>query len=244
MYKFKKISIVVILSIITIFNFSSSLKVEAQYPVYLQNTNTGNNKVSNSFISSATKATLSQKAKAAKEAQTQKDNRAKEALKQVVMRPPWDNGEVYDSVQVLDENGVNENIRQMSRDSMDKKLVYINLTKQQFTALEDGNIVRQSSVTTGKNKFPTIQGEFQIWDKKYKYTLKAPSPEYGKYVLPVDYWMPFHKGYGMHDAPWRSVFGKSDYTYNGSHGCINMQNQDSRWLFEWSNIGTVVFISK
>lgn len=183
-------------------------------------------------------------AQKAREAQKQKDERAKQAEQQVAMRPPWDNGNIYDSVQEVDGSGVNENIRQMSRDSLDKKLVYINIAQQQFTALEDGQVVRQGSITSGKNKFSTIQGEFQIWDKKYKKVLRAPSPEYGNYELPVDFWMPFHKGYGLHDAWWRSKFGGQDYIYSGSHGCVNMQYPDSQWLFEWSNIGTTVFVSK
>jgi lipoprotein-anchoring transpeptidase ErfK/SrfK len=183
-------------------------------------------------------------AQKARDAQKQKDERAKLAEQQVAMRPPWDNGNVYESTQELDDSGVNETIRQMSRDSVDKKLVYINISKQQFTALDDGQIVRQGFIATGRTKFPTIQGEFQIWDKKYKKVLRAPSPEYGKYELPVDYWMPFHKGYGLHDAWWRSTFGGQDYVYNGSHGCVNMQYPDSQWLFEWSNIGTTVFVSK
>ena len=183
-------------------------------------------------------------AQKAREAQKQKDERAKQAIKQVSMRAPWDNGNVYDSVQELDESGVNESIRQMSRDVVDKKLVYININRQQFTALEDGQIVKQGNIATGKTKFPTIQGEFQIWDKKYKKILRAPTPEYGKYELPVDYWMPFHKGFGLHDAWWRSTFGGQNYLFNGSHGCINMQYSDSQWLFEWSNIGTTVFVSK
>jgi len=182
---------------------------------------------------------------AAAQARRLKDERGIQAEKQVVMRAPWDNGNIYDSVQELDEAGVNETIRQMSRDVVDKKLVYINLEKQQFTALEDGQVVRQSSnVTTGKNNFETIQGEFQIWNKDYKKILRSPSPRYGNYALAVDYWMPFHKGFGLHDAPWRSVFGNQNYKFSGSHGCVNMQYPDAEWLFQWSNIGTTIFVSK
>lgn len=191
-----------------------------------------------------TKAQIS-RTNAALQAKKIKDERGRQAAQQVVVRTPWDNGNVYDSVQELDESGVNETIRQMSRDVADQKLVYVNLAKQSFVALENGEIVRKSSsVTTGRNTFDTIQGEFQIWDKTYKKTLRAPSPKYGTYSLAVDYWMPFHKGYGLHDAPWRSVFGEQNYKVGGSHGCVNMQTPDAEWLFQWSNIGTTVFVSK
>ena len=31
-----------------------------------------------------------------------------------------------------------------------------------------------------------------------------------------------NSGIGLHDADWRSSFGGKIYTYNGSHGCINL----------------------
>jgi len=210
---------------------ASKYKSKYNY-TYKKTTNSGN------------KSTTKPVPQAPKETLKQKEDKARQAEQQVTMRPPWDNGNVYESTQEIDSSGVNDSIRQMSRDAIDKKLVYINISKQRFTALEDGNIVRQSAIATGRSKFSTIQGEFQIWDKKYKKILRAPSPEYGNYELPVDYWMPFHAGYGLHDAWWRSAFGGQDFVYNGSHGCVNMQYEDSRWLFEWSNIGTSVFISK
>jgi lipoprotein-anchoring transpeptidase ErfK/SrfK len=216
-----------------VINTSTALKYKSKYKY------TYKNKVNSENKPVATTAPA-----APKETQKQKDERAKLAEQQVSMRPPWDNGNLYDSVQEIDSSGVNETIRQMSRDAGDKKLVYINISRQQFTALSDGEIVRQSAITSGRSKFPTVQGEFQIWDKKYKKILRAPSPEYGDYELPVDFWMPFHKGYGLHDAWWRSAFGGKDFSYNGSHGCVNMQYEDSKWLFEWSNIGTTVFVSK
>ena len=34
--------------------------------------------------------------------------------------------------------------------------------------------------------------------------------------------MPFNNNVGMHDASWRSEFGRNIYKTNGSHGCINL----------------------
>lgn len=214
-------------------NTAIATKYKSKYNyTYKKTTNSGN------------QAAVKPASQKPKETVKQKEDKARQAEQQVVMRTPWDNGNLYESTQEIDSSGINESIRQMSRDAIDKKLVYINISKQQFTALEDGNIVRQSGIATGRNKFPTVQGEFQIWDKKYKKVLRSPSPEYGNYELPVDYWMPFHAGYGLHDAWWRSTFGEQNYAYNGSHGCVNMQYEDSKWIFEWSNIGTSVFISR
>ena len=39
--------------------------------------------------------------------------------------------------------------------------------------------------------------------------------------MPVDVFMPFNGGIGIHDASWRKTFGGNIYLTNGSHGCIN-----------------------
>ncbi|GAB4145033.1 MAG: hypothetical protein OHK0017_04200 [Patescibacteria group bacterium] len=152
-------------------------------------------------------------------------------------------GDVFSKKEVLDDKGINNSIRQMSIDSPDRKLVYVNISRQQYTALENGEIVRQTRITTGRSGFPTITGKFKVREKVYKKTLRAPSPAYGDYELDVDYWMPFHQAYGFHDAWWRSSFGGSDYVYNGSHGCVNMQKADVKWMFGWANVGTDVYVS-
>ena len=50
---------------------------------------------------------------------------------------------------------------------------------------------------------------------------KQPNGKY-EYESPVSYWMPFNKGIGLHDASWRSTFGRDIYINSGSHGCINL----------------------
>ncbi len=42
------------------------------------------------------------------------------------------------------------------------------------------------------------------------------------YSTPVNFWMPFNNNVGMHDATWRSEFGRNIYMTNGSHGCVNL----------------------
>ena len=61
------------------------------------------------------------------------------------------------------------------------------------------------------------------------------------YETPVDYWMPFvRKSIGFHDANWRSSFGGSIYTYNGSHGCINLPVDKAKELKGILQVGDVV----
>ena len=58
----------------------------------------------------------------------------------------------------------------------------------------------------------------------------------------VNYWMPFYLGYGLHDAPWRSVYGTQDYVGVGSHGCVNMPLYETSILYNWAEVGTKVVV--
>ena len=52
------------------------------------------------------------------------------------------------------------------------------------------------------------------------------------YETPVNFWMPFNGGEGLHDALWRGAFGGSIYRGGGSHGCVNLPYQTAKILFE------------
>lgn len=60
------------------------------------------------------------------------------------------------------------------------------------------------------------------------------------YAAPVDFWMPFNGGIGMHDATWRSRFGGEIYTYDGSHGCINCPYYLAEAIYDNIEAGTPV----
>jgi lipoprotein-anchoring transpeptidase ErfK/SrfK len=56
-------------------------------------------------------------------------------------------------------------------------------------------------------------------------------------------------GYFIHDAPWRSVFGKASQgdgrpgtNYGGTHGCVNVPYNAMRFLYGWAPIGTPVHV--
>lgn len=59
----------------------------------------------------------------------------------------------------------------------------------------------------------------------------------------VNYWLSFIGGsYGFHDATWRSYFGGYIYTYDGSHGCVNLPLWAAEKLYNNADDGTPVFI--
>lgn len=71
----------------------------------------------------------------------------------------------------------------------------------------------------------------------------------GKYLTGDDYktwvnkWMRLtNSGVGLHDAYWRSSFGGSIYTYDGSHGCINLPPKYAANLYNEISVGIPTII--
>ncbi|MBQ7703702.1 MAG: L,D-transpeptidase family protein [Firmicutes bacterium] len=72
-------------------------------------------------------------------------------------------------------------------------------------------------------------------------TKKVPKKE--EWDVTVNYWLAFvGSSYGFHDATWRSSFGGSIYTWDGSHGCVNLPYWAAEKLYYNCDDGTPVYI--
>lgn len=107
--------------------------------------------------------------------------------------------------------------------------VELNLTAQHLFFYKDGNLIVESDFVSGNlaKGWGTPAGSYPLTYKQRNATLKGEN-----YRTPVDYWMPFNGGIGMHDATWRSSFGGTIYKTNGSHGCINLPHNVAKKIFE------------
>lgn len=123
------------------------------------------------------------------------------------------------------------------------KVVVVNLSLQRLYAYENGTTIFPTAVpiTTGKRGFETVTGEFAVYLKERQHKMVSPFPGI-YYDDVVNYWMPFYLGYGLHDAPWRSVYGTQDYSAVGSHGCINIPLKETSILYNWAEVGTRVIV--
>lgn len=116
--------------------------------------------------------------------------------------------------------------------------IYISISSQHLWACSDKTNVQDTAVTTGAYSHGgTPVGNFRINSKQQNTYLTGRG-----YRSHVDYWMPFLRGYGLHDASWRSSFGGDSYKTVGSHGCVNMPPAAARTLYGWVNVGTTVTI--
>lgn len=122
-------------------------------------------------------------------------------------------------------------------DDIGDTYVEIDYTNQRMWFYKDGELLVDTPVVTGntskKNGSP--DGIYCIYNKEEKAVLKGED-----YKTPVDFWMPFCEGVGIHDSKWRSTYGGTIYKSDGSHGCINTPWEQAKIIFENISVGDPV----
>lgn len=127
------------------------------------------------------------------------------------------------------------------RDDIDGTYVEANLTQQHLWFYIDGELVIETDFVSGlpRDGRETATGVFMIPYKKSPETLTGDTWE-----EEVTYWMPFHDGQGLHDAPWRNEFGGNIYQSGGSHGCINLPPAAAAVIYENMQERMPIFLYK
>ncbi|PXV85590.1 putative peptidoglycan binding protein [Lachnotalea glycerini] len=129
--------------------------------------------------------------------------------------------------------------KQYGDDDVGNTYVEINLTAQHLFFYKDGNMVVDSDFVSGNltKNYGTPVGTYPIQYRQKDATLVGED-----YETSVSYWMPFNGNIGMHDASWRSDFGKDIYLKSGSHGCINLPPKVAKTIYEGISKGTAVIV--
>lgn len=115
--------------------------------------------------------------------------------------------------------------------------VEIDYTNQRMWYYKDGEMLVDTPIVTGNTSkdMASPVGIFALYYKEEMAILEGED-----YKTPVDFWMPFYGGVGIHDAKWRSNFGGTIYQTGGSHGCINTPWANAKIIFENISSGTPV----
>ena len=152
----------------------------------------------------------------------------KEALYQLLMSgesaersPVW-----YESAQTRDENDIGNTY------------VEIDYTNQRMWYYKDGVCLVETPVVTGNVSagMESPEGVFCLVYKEEDAILRGED-----YETPVEYWMPFYGGVGIHDADsWRTSYGGDIYKWSGSHGCINTPSAQAAIIYQNIEPGTPV----
>jgi lipoprotein-anchoring transpeptidase ErfK/SrfK len=111
--------------------------------------------------------------------------------------------------------------------------IEVDLSAQKLHAYQGGTLLQSFSISSGTSKYPTLPGEFKVYAKYTRYTMRGP----GYYLPDVPFSMFFFKGYSIHGTYWHRNFGTPM-----SHGCVNMETSAAEWLYGQAQIGTRVFV--
>jgi lipoprotein-anchoring transpeptidase ErfK/SrfK len=122
-----------------------------------------------------------------------------------------------------------------------QKYIEVNLSTQMLYAYENGALVRSFPISSGLAPNFTPVGEFEIMRKVYNMTYSwpyAPGNPANDYNLEnVKHNMEFTRYYYFHHAYWHNNFGNPM-----SHGCINLNWENSQWLYDWTDAGDRVWV--
>lgn len=111
--------------------------------------------------------------------------------------------------------------------------IEIDLSRQSVWAYTNGSLLVEALCVTGnvQEGYNTPTGVFFLIEKARNVDLKGYNKDGSMYSSFVNYWMRFYRGYGLHDALWRSNFGGNIYLTNGSHGCINLPFEKAEQIY-------------
>jgi lipoprotein-anchoring transpeptidase ErfK/SrfK len=139
-----------------------------------------------------------------------------------------------------------------------KQVLVVSLVEQAMRVYQNGVLVNSYHVTTGRQELPSLPGVWSVLDRKSPIIFTAAEPKGSPYWFPdtpINYAILYHYGgYFVHDAPWRADFGPGTqfphedasgttaYNFDGSHGCVNLQESDAGWVYAHTDWNTSIVI--
>lgn len=116
--------------------------------------------------------------------------------------------------------------------------VEVDIDNQKLTVYKEGEVVISTDVVTGNlNGFQTITGLYYAYNKETDQWMSGED-----YLVFSKYWIGIDGAYGLHDASWRTHFGKDFYVNGGSHGCVNIPVDAMPTIFETVEVGDAIIL--
>ncbi len=104
----------------------------------------------------------------------------------------------------------------------------VSIEEQKVKMYVGGECILNAPCVTGtKGVYDTPKGIFYS-------NFKAKDYHLSKYNCDVEYWVTVDGNVGLHDANWRTddEYTVGRYTWDGSHGCINLQEATAQTIYE------------
>lgn len=138
------------------------------------------------------------------------------------------------------------------------EVLVVSLVEQVLRYYENGKLVRSFYITSGQYDKPSVPGYWQIFDRESPTVFKSSEPQGSAFWYPdtkINFAMEYHAGgYFFHDSWWRVNYGvgtnfphydsggDESFAGDGSHGCINMAENDIAWLYPNSTYSAQVIM--
>jgi hypothetical protein len=137
-------------------------------------------------------------------------------------------------------------------------VLMVSMVEQAMRFYQDGKLVRAFYVTTGRVERPALPGVWTVQNRQAPTVFKSSDPPGSPYWYPdtpIHYAILYHwGGFFVHDAWWRVNFGPGtqfphydvggdeSFAGNGSHGCINVQENDAAWVYANTDWNTQIAV--
>jgi lipoprotein-anchoring transpeptidase ErfK/SrfK len=122
------------------------------------------------------------------------------------------------------------------------KVIKVDLSLQTVEALEDGKRIHQFDCVSGDQDHPTDRGLFAVMRKQHPYRSHA-------YNVQMNYAMFFtrdgkalHQYHGPLPLHVIRTLRSEVSDWFGSHGCVRLEEEDAKALYEWAAVGTRVHV--
>lgn len=136
-----------------------------------------------------------------------------------------------------------ETMQEISADSepIGSKKIVVDRSDQKLYAYDGDTLFMEETTSTGLDTSPTPRGEFVVFRKTPSRYMQGPLPGVSEdyYDLPGVPWTIYFtkEGAAIHGAYWHDKFGSQ-----WSHGCVNLDMEIARKLYEWADLGTRVVV--
>ncbi len=139
------------------------------------------------------------------------------------------------------------------------QVIVVSMVEQALRLYQNGKLVKSFLVTTGRVERPALPGYWTVQNRQSPTEFKSSDPPSSPFwypPTPIHYAILYHwGGFFLHDSWWRADYGPGtqfphydsggdeSFAGNGSHGCINIQEDQAAWLYantDW-NTNIVVY---
>ena len=119
------------------------------------------------------------------------------------------------------------------------KYVDVDLTLQKLCRVDGANLIDCFIISSGKPGMSTPTGTYSISEK-------SPRHWSSPYSMWLPYWQRFYGSYGLHELPETDTWKETSEHLGTpvSHGCVRLGIGPSQTVYDWTEIGTPVFVHK